>query len=209
MRGARLCGHTLDSGDHWVVMIDHVETLQTHQKCRRGDSPAPDGHQRVCRTQVCVHTSGSSDHLTMIITSLESAPGAPKTLRGSIPGLSNASTTAWTLADTCLRDSSAPSSTIRRERSHSTHVAQILHPSSIRTETARITTRAQKGLRVLVEWSARESNRICGDSNQGAINRFRGYDLGGLKDRPRGKDRVRRSSGEYFDLWGRPKRLGG
>lgn len=70
---------------------------------------------------------------------------------------------------------------MRRERNHSTHVAQILHPSSIRTETARITTRAQKGLRVLVEWSARESNRICGDSNRGAINRFRGYDLGVLR----------------------------
>ena len=134
-----------------------------------------------CRTQVCAHAPGSSDHLAVITECVENAQGGVETLLGSISGYRSASTGAWTLADTCLRDSSAPSRTMRRERSHSTHVAQILHPSSIRTETARITTRAQKGLRVLVEWSARESNRICGDSNRGAINRFRGYDLGVLR----------------------------
>ena len=30
MRGARLCGHTLDSGDHLVVTID---SMQMHRVC--------------------------------------------------------------------------------------------------------------------------------------------------------------------------------
>ena len=81
----------------------------------------------------------------MIITSLESAPSGVEMLLGSIPGYRSASTDAWRLLDGHRPDDTDRSTTIRSERSHSTHVAGDRHPSFIQTETAQTVKASAKG----------------------------------------------------------------
>ena len=91
----------------------------------------------------------------------------------------------------------------------------------VKTVARNITPGPESSFRALVRTFVRRARgriesfsnrfRICieSDLNLGAKNRIDMYALGVLKGPSLGKDRVRGSSGEYFEHYGRPKRLGG